>query len=346
MAPYMINELKWYALTALINEIKGPQSFLKSLLFSSEDVLSTETAELSYLVGDRVMAPFVKKNGEAISVEGLGKKFATVDMPNIRIKHPFTPSELLFGRQPGTVIFPSAGDQISAIEAHIARDIKFMKDQIINAEEWLAAQAIKGTVEYEVADEAKFTVTFPKPAGHTSTVAPLWSAVSHPEEDIMDAKRMVSDECGLSPTHMLLGRNASKEFLKNAEVRTLLDMRRANPGGLTFNSNFDEQGALFLGDWQGLQVWEYGRRIGVDGVATPLVRDDYAEIVTASPQAENVTMYGAIPDMDAFQGRKFQGKIFSKSWLEKDPSLYIALAHSRPLCVPRRPGSMVSYKVV
>ena len=342
---YTINELKWYALTSLINEIKGPQSFLKELLFSNFETLSTEVAELSYLVGDRVMAPFVKKNGEAIPVEGLGHAFATVEMPNIRIKRPLTPSELLFNRKPGTVIFPSSGEQISAIEAHIGRDAQYMRDMITNAEEWMAAMAIRGTIEYSVDDEANFTVTFPKPDAHSSTLSPLWSTTSNPEEDIMDSKRLISNETGLSPTHMILGSNASKEFLKNAKILSLLDLRRANPGELSWKGNFTPQGAIFLGDWQGLQVWEYGRSLSVDGTSTELVRANYAEIVTASPQADNVTYYGAIPDMEALQGRKFQGKIFSKSWIEKDPSLYVMLAHSRPLCVPRRPGSMVSYEV-
>jgi hypothetical protein len=35
-----------------------------------------------------------------------------------------TASELLFNRRPGSVVFPSGDQQLSAIEAHIARDMK------------------------------------------------------------------------------------------------------------------------------------------------------------------------------------------------------------------------------
>jgi len=68
--------------------------------------------------------------------------------------------------------------------------------------------------------------------------------------------------------------------------------------------------------------------------------------LAVSPAAENVMYYGAIPDFDALQGRAWVGRRFGKSWMDKDPSAQIALVHSRPLPVPRRPGSMVSMKVV
>jgi len=343
---YTIDPLKWTTLTLLINEIKGPQNFLKNLLFSDVQTLSTETAELSYLTGGIVAAPYVKKNGEALMVGGLGQSFATVTMPNIRIKRPFTPSELLFTRRAGTSIFIDAGAQLSALTRHIARDLKYMKDQIENTEEVQASQALLGTISYEVADQEVFQVTFPRSAANAYTVSPLWSTTSNPEADIHAVKRLTSDGVGLSPTHMLLGRNAADEFLKNARVSTLLDNRRIQAGGVNLSGQFNPQGAIFLGDFCGVQVWEYGRQISVNGTATSMIRSDYAELVCASPDAEWGRLYGAIPDFDALQERKFQGQIFAKSWITKDPSAFIALAHSRPLCVPRRPDASVSLKVV
>ena len=343
---YSIDPLKWTTLTLLINEIKGPQNFLKNLLFGDFQTLSTETAELSILTGGIVAAPYVKKNGEALMVGGLGQSFATVTMPNIRIKQPFTPSELLFTRRAGTPIFIDAGAQLSALTRHIARDLKYMKDQVENTEEVQASQALRGSVSYSVADEEHYTVDFQRAAANAYTVSPLWSTTSNPEADIHTVKRLTSDGVGLSPTHMLLGRNAADAFLKNARVSTLLDNRRILAGGVAFTSQFNPQGAIFLGDFCGVQVWEYGRQISVNGTATSMIRSDYAELVCVSPDAQWGRLYGAIPDMDALQERKFQGQIFAKSWITKDPSAMIALIHSRPLCVPRRPDASVSIKVV
>ncbi|RLB78181.1 MAG: hypothetical protein DRH24_14895, partial [Deltaproteobacteria bacterium] len=159
---YSVDELKWQTLTAMVNEIKLPQSFLKNRLFAAERTLSTETAEIGYFTGGRKMAPMVRVNGEAVMVEGLGKKFATVSMPNIRIKRPMTPSELFFGRQPGTVIFPSTGEQLSAIQQAIARDAKHLMDLIENREEWMAAMALRGEITYSVSGQEVFTITFPR----------------------------------------------------------------------------------------------------------------------------------------------------------------------------------------
>jgi len=339
--------LEWYSLTSLINNIKGPQFFLKRLLFGRDETFPTETLEVWYLEGSRVMAPFVKKNGEALLVGKLGHSAATVQGPNIRIKQPFTPSELLFNRKPDTVIFPTAEQQMSAIEAHVARDLAYMESQVVNAEEWLAAMALRGSITYERDDEEVFSITFPKPAAHDATLTTLWSeSTSTPEKDILAAKRLIAAATGLAPTHMILGQAAADAFLGNARVEQLLDLRRMNIGSQRYDTQFDTQGALFLGDFCGLQVWEYSTQIDVNGTDTSLVRSEYAEIVAAVPGAEWFTMYAAIPDDEALQGRRYQGRRFAKSWTTPDPSVRWALVHSRPLCVPRRPGAGVSFEVV
>lgn len=338
--------LTWQSLTAMINEIKSPGSFLKNLLFSQNvETKSTETIELSYLSGDREIAPFVRKNGEAIMVAGYSETYATVEAPNIRIKRPLTPHPTLFDRKPGTVIFPSTGEQVSAVQAHIARDAQKLGDLITNAEEWMSAMAIRGAIAYEVEDEEVFTITYPKPAGHTLTASPLWTTTSYPESDFQTVSELISESVGLVPTDAIMGRNAAAAFIKNARVLNLLDNRRVDFGFMELQNQFRDDGAIFMGFFGGMRCWRYGRAINVNGVATRLIRDDYVEFVTATPAAQNVAYYGAIPDWDAFEEGAFQGQRFSKSWMQKDPSVRQLLAHSRPLFVPRRPGSMVSLKV-
>jgi len=342
-----IDELKWQTMTAAINKIKGPQRFLRDLLFGRKETLDTETIEMSYLTGARDAAPFVKKNGEALLVEGLGEEFAVVEAPNIRIKRPFTPSSLLYNRQPGTVIFASSGSKRRAIQQKIARELQRLKDLITNREEWMISQAIRGSISYSVRDEDNWQITYPRSASHTTTAEVDWDedSTAKPEVDFLAAKRLIADDVGLAPTHVILGEDAAKYFLQIDQVKDLLDNRRIEAGRVTYTSNFSEQGALYLGQFCGIEVWEYSRSVNSNGTATDLVRDAYAEFVTASPAAENVIYYGAIPDMDALQGRTIQTQIFSKSWVEKDPSVMYALAHSRPLPVPRLPDSTVSMNI-
>jgi hypothetical protein len=346
MTAYSLDALKWRTMTAAINKIKTPQNFLKRLLFGSTEELTTEDIELSYLTGGRDMAPLVKKNGEALMVEGLGETFATVQTPNIRIKRPMTPSDILFTRRAGTVVFPTSGGQRSAINAYIARELKRLRDLVAYAEEWMVSQAIRGSIEYQVSPEENFQITYPRSSSHSFSVDTDWDdSSSNPEEDILKAKRLIADDVGLSPTHMILGETAAKVFMSNTRVTNLLDTRNYEAGGLTINNQFNEQGAIYLGRFAGLQVWEYSRSINKGGTSTDLVRDKYAEIVCASPAAENVLYYGAIPDVRVLKGGLLKAKLFAKSWDQEDPPVRMALVHSRPLPVPRLPDSTVSMQV-
>lgn len=340
-----IEVLGWASMTAVVNEIQSPNNLLRNLLFSRHQTFSTETVEIDKLTGDRKMAPFVRRDAEGALVGGLTSTLQTVTFPNIRIKRPFTASELLFGRRPGTVIFPSRGEQLSALEQHVARDLQYMSDMIANREEWMCAQAIRGALTYSVTDQDHFTVTYGKPGGHTFNSAVAWSSASTatPSVDFLAAKRLIADAHSLSTDICLMSKEAAANFVKIQEVKDLLDNRRFLAGQVTLQSQFLANGALYLGNFCGVECWEYGRAAVLeDGTTEDLIRAGYVEFLSISPEADNALYYGAIPDVDALEGRLFQGERFSKSWVEKDPSVRMALVHSRPLPVMRRPGSCVS----
>lgn len=347
-----IQELKWSTLTATVNEMKSPNRFLQKLLWSNHQTLPTEDIEISTLLKDRECAPFVRKNGEAIMVTGHSSKFATVQAPNIRIKRPFTPSELLFGRKPGTPIFVSGQSEvISAVQAHIGRDMQVMSDMVTNATEYLCALALRGTITYSVDDQEVFTITFPKPSGNNVTLSTFWNDATPANvklaADFRTAKKLISDEVGLGVTDVILGSEAATAFLNVMEANYKTATGAIwNPGKAAVAEQYTEDGVLYLGNFAGVDVWEYSRTMSVNGVATDLIRPKYAEFITRSPAAQRVLYFGAIPDMDASETGLLQTERFAKSWLVKDPSAMMALVHSRPLPVPRRPGASVSMKVV
>jgi hypothetical protein len=343
-----IEVLSWSSLTAAVNEIKSPNQFLKKLVFGHHETQPTESIEFGVFTGDREIAPFIERDGEAIPVSGYGETFQTVMPPNIRIKRPIKPSELLFNRAPGTVIFaPSADVIVSAAEAHIARDAKRLADMATNSEEYLCALAIRGVISYVAADEANFTITIPKPSGNNITLSVFWDDVANdPAADFKTAKSVISEAVGLGVTDVVLGSEAAAAFLASDSVKALLDNRNISAGNIDLQQQYRDDGALFLGRFCGVNVWEYARTVKVGGVSTALIRAKYAEFLAVTPQAENTLYYGAIPDLDAFQGRLFQAERFSKSWTIPDPSSMQMLLHTRPLPIPRRPGSMVSMKVV
>lgn len=346
-----ISQLEWSALTPAINNMKSPNAFLKKLLFKNHDPKHTETIELSVLDKERMIAPFVRKNGEALLVQGHDETFHTVETPNIRIKRPFTPSELLYNRRPGTVVFASEEEQINAIEEHIARDLQVMADLVTNSEEYLCALALQGVITYEVSAQEVFEITYPKPAGNNVTLSVFWNdadpTLPDPEENFHTAKTLVSDEVGLNVTDAIMGAEAAQYFRSLMKRQgTLAVGEKLDTGRITFSEQFSEDGAIYLGIFCGVRCWQYSRSVSVDGTATSLIRSKYVEFVAVTPSAEFTLYYGAISDMKALQNRTYRGERFSKSWEVEDPSQLMALVHSRPLPVPRRPGAMVSMKVV
>lgn len=347
MDPETIELLHWSSLTPAVNEIKSPNDFLKRLVFGLHDPQPTELIEIGVFVGDREVAPFVERDGEAIPVSGYGEVFQTVSAPNIRIKRNIRPSELMKRRRPATTIFQTGDGIMSAAERYVAQQTQRLADLITNAEEYLCALAIRGQIAYVSADEANFTITIPKPAGNTIVLTDFWDTVAgNPSVDVMTAKQVVSDEVGLGVTHAILGSEAMLAFMGNANVRAELDNRRLDSGALTLRSQFQDTGAIFLGDYAGVEWWGYPRKVKVGGSDVDLIRPKYAEFLSVTPAAENTLYYGAICDLDAFDGDEMQTERFAKSWTQPDPSVRQILATSRPLPIPRRPGSMVSMKVV
>jgi hypothetical protein len=353
-----INELKWATLTATVNEMKSPNRFLTRLLFPNSRTLSTEDIEIGVISKGREIAPFVRKNGEGIMVAGHDESYRTVTAPNIRIKRPFTPSELLYGRRPGTVIFsPGASYQMSAIRQHIARDMQVMADYITNAEEYLS-MALQGIITYELADQDVFQIDFSRAAGNVITLTSndTWdtavgSSTASPLADIHAVKRIMQDH-GVQPTDAICGTEAADALLMMVEQNYIkmlgADGASVAAGDFTFVSQFDQDGVIFLGRIGGVRFWEYGRTaLHPDGATTVnMVRPKFVEFVSRSAASQRVMYYGAIPDMATFRGTLFQSRRFSKSWEVEDPSAMMSLIHTRPLPVLRRPDTTVSMQVV
>ncbi len=337
------NVQTWASLTAASNEIKSPNSFLQDRFFSSRQNFSTEEADLSQIIGDRVIAPFVRKDGEAIMVSGYTETFRKVDFPTIRIKRPQTASEAMFTRRAGSGIYPSRSEQMAAINGHLARDLQRMQDMATNSVELLCAQALTGTVSYSVVDEAHFQVDYLKPAGHTLNAPTAWDGAAIIYDDVLVAMRLVLEEHGLQITDCVMPAAVANEFRNNTSVKDHLDNRRTDVQELLLQEQFADSGALLIGKlYGGINFWEYDRSLN----GSALIPANSAQFIAAGPAAEMHLWYGAIPDMDALGDRLFVGRQFVKSWIQPDPSVRQLLLHTRPLPVLRRSGCVVDMTVL
>lgn len=339
--------------TTAINNIKPVRTFLTRLLMQTEEVLHTEHVELSTMEGGAETAPFVRKNARSIMVPGDQYTFATVETPNIRISRPIEPGRLLDDRRPEMPIMASQDEVMSGAEAYIAQTQRRLRERIDNTIELLVSQLLQGQISYQVDEGANFTITLPRLSSHNIDLVSgkHWDNPTQTDvyvsEDFDTAKQLASEEGGVI-THALLGANAATWFIRNAKVRAELN----RDSGVIVGNDFDlrrqyqRDGAIYLGSLMGIECWSYARKLMVNGVATDLIRPDFVEFVSATPETEATMYWGKILDMDAYEAREHIGRFYSKAWTEKDPSHLKLLAHSRPLPWFKQPNFNISMDVL
>lgn len=351
----LINELKTQTLTRVVESVTSPNNFLTRLLYGREQTLETETVRIDTRTRGRLAAPFVRKHGEALMVPGRTAGGYDVTAPNIRIKRPFTPSESMFNRQVGQGIFAQNGQLASYVQQTISDDLADMVAMIDESKEWMVSRTLQGTIAYEVADQEVFTITYPRDSNHNVTLSHFWDNIypdiPSPLTDIYQIKKLIADAGEPNLTDAILGEEATTAFLRLVEQKLIPTLDRnyaVNAGSATLVSQFQANGALYLGTLGGINFWGYTRTTQfVDTtVQIPLIRSKYAEFVSTASSTDRVMYYGAIPDMKALRGGKYRGRMFAKAWEIDDPSSYVGLVHSRPLPVPRRPNASVSVQIV
>lgn len=351
----ILSVTNWTTMTQAINKVKSPNSFLTKLLYSNHQTLPTPEVLIDIITGGRIIAPFVRKNGEAIIVGGTGSQGLTVSTPNIRLKQPQSPSNALFARQPGTNAMVGIGDSvIPAIDQGIARDVQHMGDMVTNATEYLVAQSLQGTISYSVADGEVFTITIPRSAGNSIILTTFWDDADPTKPRVLATQRMVqqvmADGEGLAPTDAICGSEAAAQLLELAESGNLkwtnLDGKSVVAGTIDFAQNFTDDGVIYLGTIGTIRYWQYSRTATLNGVSTAMIRAKWIEYVSVSPSSERTLYFGSIEDMDALRGGQLQTERFAKQWTTPDPSVLWNLVHSKPLPWPRRPDATVSVKVI
>lgn len=351
------NVSNWSYLTGLVNEIRTPNTAVRDLLFNDEQTLLTETVEITTLNKAREMAPFVRKNGEALMVGGYTSTVGVVSAPNIRLKKPYVPSDV-FIRRPGNVdvYANNAGGQIvSGFNEHILRELGIINGMVDATEEWLCCQALQGTISYSVADQEVFTITFPRDA---ASIIDLTSTLYWDQADptlvqlyanIISAKR-VAAEYGIILTDALMGSTASAALIKliaQLKIPVLSNLNQIAGGSATLEANFSAKGFLFVGQIGGIRFWEYARTQLLNGVAQNLIRPKWVEWVSVgnNTEAGRSLKFGAIADWKALGEGKLASRRFAKTWDVEDPSSRMYLVAGRPLPICARKGATVSMQV-
>jgi len=333
-----------HVLNRLVETMLRPNRFLLDTFFPSVSVSETETIYFDTKTGKRRISAFVSPLLQGKLVEDLGYKTESFSPAYVKDKRVFDPSKP-FKRRAGE----SMGGSMSAsarLNAMIAEAMADQMDMLSRRQEVMASEVLRtgkctitgegyGTVVVDFGRDPDLTVTL--------TGAAAWgNAGINPIEDIEDWSNLILQSEGVVSTDIVMDVSAWRKFklgLKMADpdprinIGELLDMRRANLGANMDTILAAQIGAQYMGTDGRHSYWVYSDWYvdPADDTEKPVLPAN--TVLLGSAGIDGVRHFGAIRDEDAgYQARE----VFTKSWVEPDPSVRYVMMQSAPLLVPYR----------
>ncbi len=338
------------------NQLTSYKSFLYSFFTTtSQDIHNAEAIAIEVKRGTRKIAPViseqVQRGGEIKSSLYTQKEFIP---PIVAVSSSFSPGDLT-KKQFGKTEYQSAEESYSAqLQVLFGERLMEMEDQVHRNPEFQAAQVFQ-TGKLELRDakgNIGYTLDFKAKASHFPTVGTNWSdPASDPDADITALRRTIKKDAGVSIKHIIFGKTALENYLKNPNVKEKFDLRRIESG--VFDPDEISTDADFLGDiligTKKLAAWIYEGEYenpSNPGEILPFVEDDKV-ILLPDPTGTNVDFRGSwckvptfgdidekyrdlIPTNFMLDDRQFTHRL----WNDKDLDLLKTEIKARPLCIP------------
>lgn len=335
----MFDELKWRSMTAAINQIPAKPSFLQDMIFKTRNSNMSDTVDVDVIIGGKALVPFVTPIEGGIVVDKLRREMRTVKTPRIRPKKPFNAPELLQTRDVGAGFYGTAGDISKYRQKKLALELEDLKNRIGLTTEWMSSEALKGTLTVSQ-DNLAFQVDYLIPNAHKPDISAQtykWNGTPDILGNIDEWANLIINAIGIGPDMAICGKNVVNALRKDEAVLKLLDNNRVQAGSLGWKVTSN-----YMGNLNGIDLYRYGTTYQKSDGSTGNFVDDDAFILIAT-SAKFTIEFGSIMDLEAEAA--VVGEFFSKSWLEKDPSVLWILAESRPLPVPWQPEAIVNATV-
>lgn len=320
-------------LTTTINSLLAPPQHLLSLYFPFVQTETSEEIHFDVINKTRRLAPFVSPVVAGRIVEAQGFQTNTFKPAYVKPKTPFDPSRPL-KRIAGEKIAGSLSPE-QRLQMLVGQTLLDHKEQCQRRMEVMAAEAMRlGRVTVSGDNYPTVVVNFGRDAALTiaKTAGNKWGdAGINPLNDLQDWAQLVLKKSGAMPVDVTMDVDTWKIFRANAYVEKKLDLRRAAGAEVDLGAQMKEGGVL-MGTIDGFNIWVYaGWYLDDAGVEQPILPS--GTVLMGGAQIEGVRAHGAIRD----EAAGFQAfEIFSKSWVEQDPSVRYILSQCAPLVVPSR----------
>ncbi len=340
-------------LSRVVQSLKRPQRFFLDKWFPSVETSQNDTIFFDVeLAGEkRRLAPYVHPLTEGKLVEAIGyetKSFKPAYIKAKTVHDPTRPFVRMAGENIGT------GQTMSPMqrrEAQLARDLRELADMLTRRLEYQAAEALRdGQIVVKMlrpdATTESVTVSFGRDAALqiTKSAGQRWGVDGvNPVEDLESWAMLVLTKSGSSVRTIVTDPDAWQKLKKSANFEKKLDLRRVVSGDI--NLGLLPEFVQYKGNDGTFDYWVYAERYW-NADASPSAAEaallDSGRVIGIG-DILGVRHFGAIKDEEAgFQPMEY----FTKSWVEKDPSIRILLMQSAPLMVPYRINASFSAKVL
>jgi major capsid protein E len=324
-------------MTRALEQMKPVRTFLRDTIFGDTENHVSRYVDIDIQKGNRRIAAYVspKLEGKVVRREGFETK--TYEAPYTKEKMITSATELQ-NRPMGMDMYAGAMTPGEAAQRQLGKDLRTLDERIIRLEEVQSSEAIqtgKVTVSGEGID---FVVDFGMSGTHLPTLllTARWSdlANSDPLGNLRDWSDIVSQDSGMVPRDIIVGKDAMRNFVRNTSVQAILNNRRITMGDI--KPELLPAGVRYWGylDEVGLDVWEYTEWYYDVGTSSELPMIDPDKVVMWARGARATRHYGAVQDLKA--GINFVGARFAKSWEEEDPSARFVMVQSAPLVAPHQ----------
>ena len=320
-------------LTAVINSLQMPPVFLKDTFFPGTQTETSEEIHFDQENDVMGLAPFVSPLVEGKLMAEMG--FTTKTFKPAYIKPKSSPD-------PNRAIKRYKGEPIGGNLSPEQRMQRIVTDELMSHRkkidrrlEWMAATILRtGSVTISGDQYQTSVVNFLRDAALTVALAggSKWGdAGVKPLDSLQTWADVVLEKSGSAAREVVMDVGAWKVFRNDADVQKRLDTLRVVGGGpLSLNAQLG-YGGEFKGTIDGFNIWVYAGTYKDDaGVVQKMLPNGTVLMVG---DMAGVQAYGAIRDEEA----GFQAiPMFTKSWVQQDPSRRMILTQSAPLLVPYR----------
>ncbi len=331
-------------LNGVVASLVMPLSALLDRYFTTTEVSDKEQVGVDVIKGARRIAPFVSPLVEGKVVHSRGFTTNLFTPAYLKPKFRYTPDRA-FKRVAGEPIGGTLSPD-QRMRQLLVSDLEEGLQMVTRREEVMASEAIRlGKITVAGDDYPTQVVSFQRDAA--LVIADLagtarWGEVDAvPLEDLNEWSLLILKTSGAKANDVIMGVDAWRVFSQDPAVVERLKQFHI-VGTSVAPKPISEEGLTFMATIDGFNIWVYAGWY-VDPVDN-LVKEVWPgnEVALCSGSLQGVRKYGAIQDHDALVAMR----VFTKSWLENDPSVRFLLMQSAPLPVTERPDAALSVKVM